>query len=63
MSSSPNTTHILTNLYRTKYNKINIYSDVQKYLSHTRSHKIFLKYYGLYLETAENVFSTEFHGL
>ena len=46
--------YILTYLYCTKYNEINIYhTDVKKNVSCTGSHKRFLIYYGLCLETAE----------
>ena len=44
-------------LYCSKYNKINIFHSVlQKHVSYTGSHKRFLKYYGLCLETAGYVF-------
>ena len=56
--------HILSNLYSTIYNEVNIcHTDVQKHLSYTGSHKRFLIYYELCLETAGNVFSTVFYGL
>ena len=48
---------IVINLAPTKYNEINIFhSGVQKYVSHTGSHKRFLIYYEQNLETAGNVF-------
>ena len=54
---------ILTYLYCTKCNEINIcHLDVQKHVSYTGSHKIFLMYYGLCFGTAGNVFSFAFIG-
>ena len=48
---------IVTYLYCAKYNKINIFhSVVQEHVSYTGSHKNFLIYYGLCLETAGYVF-------
>ena len=55
---------ILTYLYCTKYNKINIFHlVVQEHVSYTGSHKRFLIYYRLYFEMARNVFSIIFHGV
>ena len=49
--------HIVLNLPPTKGIEIKIFhSDVQNHVSHTGSYKSFLIYYGLRLETAENVF-------
>ena len=48
---------ILTHLYRTKYNKINIGdSNVQTRISCAESFNFFLIYYGLRLETVGNIF-------
>ena len=47
---------ILTHLYSTKYNEINIFhSGAQKHVSYTGSHEGFLIYYRLWMETAGNV--------
>ena len=52
---------ILTHLDCTKCNEINIgHSDLQKHVSDTVSHKGFLIYYGFFLKTVENIFSTCF---
>ena len=54
--------HILTYLHSIKYNEINIcHLDVQNHISHAESSKKFVIHYGLYLETAGNVFSFIFH--
>ena len=48
---------ILTYFYCFKYNENNIcHSNVQKHVSYTESQKKFHVYYGLCLESAENVF-------
>ena len=48
---------IVINLPPTKDNEIYIFhSDVQNHISYTGSCKSFLIYYGLFLETAGNVF-------
>ena len=55
---------IVINLPPTKDNEINMFhSDVQKNVSYTRSHKRFLIYYGLSLETVGYVFLIVFHCL
>ena len=48
--------HIVTCLFSLNIIKLAFFSDLQKNVSYTESHKKFLMYYGLYLKTAKNVF-------